>query len=150
MLLLIIAMAINKKKIFYTMGEVCEMFDLPASTVRFWTNKIPALKTKKNAKGNRIFTLDNIETFKVLYNLIKERGMTIAGAQQYLANSKSIKEEVSIIEMLQDVKASLLDIRNELDTIIGKKEEIVIKTYEEDVQEAERNRYFEPTIFDIF
>lgn len=130
------------------MGEVCEMFDLPASTVRFWTNNITALKTKKNAKGNRLFTPENIETFKIIYNLIKERGMTIAGAQQYLASSKSIKKEVSVIEMLQTVRASLVDIRNELDTEISQKNAIVIRSTEEETPEIP-SKYYEPTIFDI-
>lgn len=138
----------TKKKLFYTMGEVCEMFDLPASTVRFWTNNISVLKTKKNAKGNRLFTPENLDNFRILYNLIKERGMTIAGAEQYFNSQKSLKKEVSIIEMLQNVKSSLLDIRNELDTQISKQNEIVIKSNEEDIYEVP-TKYYEPTIFDI-
>lgn len=142
-------MAAAKKKIYYTMGEVCEMFDLPASTVRYWTNNISALKTKKNAKGNRLFTNENIDNFKVLYNLIKERGMTIAGAQQYFLSTKAIKKEVSVIEMLQNVRASLLDIRNELDTQIENQNAIVIKSNEEDMPATIPGKYYEPTIFDI-
>ncbi|MEG2727811.1 MAG: MerR family transcriptional regulator [Mucinivorans sp.] len=104
-------------KIYYSMGQVCEMFDLPASTIRFWETRFTTLRPKKNAKGNRLFSADDIETLKLIYHLTKEKKMTLSGAQKFLMQKRvAAKGEMSLVEMLQKVKATLLEIRQELES----------------------------------
>lgn len=152
-------MALKSKtntKILYPMGEVCEMFDLPASTIRFWEKNFTQIKPRKNAKGNRLFTPDDIETLKVIYHLVKEKGMTLSGADKYLRDNKvAAKKESSIVEILQHVRAVLLDIRTEINTYEKQlADEIVIPEQEADAPEQQptspdKPHYYEPTLFDM-
>lgn len=68
------------KKLFYSMGEVAEMFDVNASLIRFWETKFDILRPQKNKKGNRLFSPADVENLKLIYHLVKERGMTLDGA----------------------------------------------------------------------
>lgn len=68
------------KKLFYSMGEVSEMFDVNASLIRFWETKFDILRPQKNKKGNRLFSPADVENLKLIYHLVKERGMTLDGA----------------------------------------------------------------------
>lgn len=112
------------------MGQVCEMFDLPASTIRFWETRFAVLRPKKNAKGNRLFTPDDIENLKLIYHLTKEKKMTLSGAEKFLMQKRvAAKGEMSLVEVLQKVRATLLEIRQELDTAEKRDEkEVVIKS----------------------
>ena len=135
------------------MGEVCEMLDIPASTVRFWESNTKVLSPRKNNKGNRQFTADDVATLKILYNLIKERGMTIAGAEQKILSERmSLKKSVSTIELLQQVRASLVTIRDEIKTSIENKKGVtLVNNDEEDAdsspKEKTKAKVNEPTLF---
>ena len=72
------------KKLFYSMGEVSEMFDVNPSLIRHWESKFEVLKPQKNKKGNRMFTPEDVENLKLIYHLVKERGMTLDGARRAL------------------------------------------------------------------
>lgn len=105
----------NSKKIYYTMGEVAEMFDVNASLIRFWEQKFDILKPDKNKKGNRLFTPTDVENLKLIYHLVKENGMTLAGAEKKLKeNREGVTKNLEIIEKLQGVKALLLEVKQEL------------------------------------
>ena len=115
------------------MGEVCEMLDIPASTVRFWESNSKVLSPKKNNKGNRLFTPDEVTTLKIMYHLIRERKMTIAGAEQkILSDRMALKKDVSAIELLQQVRASLVTIRDEIKTSIENKTGVTLINNDED------------------
>lgn len=84
-------------KLYYTIGEVSEMFDVNASLVRFWEKEFDIIKPKKNKKGNRLFTAEDIDNFKVIYNLVKEQGLTLEGAKKYLKeNRTTVKHELKV------------------------------------------------------
>ena len=103
------------KKIYYSMGEVSEMFDVNPSLIRFWEQKFSILKPEKNKKGNRLFTQQDVDNLKLIYHLVKENGMTLAGAQKRLKeNREGLERNLEIIERLQAVKALLLEVRQEL------------------------------------
>jgi len=70
------------EKIFYSMGEVAEMFDVNQSLIRHWESQFGVLKPKRNKKGNRLFSPQDVENLKLIYHLVKERGMTLEGAQR--------------------------------------------------------------------
>lgn len=72
------------EKRYYKIGEVADAFGVNASLIRFWEKEFKVIKPKKNAKGNRLFTKEDIENFKLIYNLVKERGFTLDGAKQKL------------------------------------------------------------------
>ena len=79
------------KKLFYSMGEVSEMFDVNASLIRFWETKFDILRPQKNKKGNRLFSPADVENLKLIYHLVKERGMTLDGAARCLKQNKGSK-----------------------------------------------------------
>lgn len=119
------------KKIYYSMGEVSEMFDVNPSLIRFWEQKFSILKPEKNKKGNRLFTQQDVDNLKLIYHLVKENGMTLAGAQKRLKeNREGIERNLEIIERLQTIKAMLLEVRQQLKTGGGNAVEIIV---EEDV-----------------
>ena len=82
----------KSRKIYYTMGEVSEMFDVRPSLIRFWEQKFDILKPDKNRKGNRLFTPKDVENLKLIYHLVKENGMTLAGAAKRLRENKKGEE----------------------------------------------------------
>ena len=102
-------------KLLYTMGEVTEMFDVNASLIRYWESKFDCIKPQKNKKGNRLFTPSDIENFKLIYHLVKEKGMTLEGANNTMKRrGKKLHEEVSILERLQSIRAMLVEVRESL------------------------------------
>lgn len=116
------------KKIYYSMGEVSEMFDVNPSLIRFWEQKFTILKPDKNKKGNRLFTQQDVDNLKLIYHLVKENGMTLAGAQKRLKeNREGIERNLEIIERLQGVKALLLEVRQELKSADSDDLEIVVE-----------------------
>ncbi len=106
------------EKIFYSMGEVAEMFDVNQSLIRHWESQFGVLKPKRNKKGNRLFSPQDVENLKLIYHLVKERGMTLEGAKRALkrphGESDGMKREVELMERLQRIRALLVEVREEL------------------------------------
>ena len=102
-------------KRYYSIGEIAKAFDVNASLIRFWDKEFEALKPKKNAKGNRRFTPEDVRNLKLIFNLVKERGYTLEGAKTYLKkqDQKSL-DNFEIISKLENVKNELLKIKNQL------------------------------------
>jgi DNA-binding transcriptional MerR regulator len=104
------------EKRYYKIGEVAKAFDVNASLIRFWEGEFDIIKPKKNAKGNRLFTQQDIENFKLIYNLVKERGFTLDGAKQKLKQDpEKVVSNQEIISRLEAVKAELIKIKNQLE-----------------------------------
>ncbi|MCL1821336.1 MAG: MerR family transcriptional regulator [Prolixibacteraceae bacterium] len=104
------------EKAYYTISEVAQMFDVNASLIRHWDREFPSLKPAKNKKGNRLFTPSAVEHFRLIYHLVKERGMTLKGAQQLLAKNKDgATKSFEVTKMLTQIKDQLIGISNELD-----------------------------------
>ena len=103
------------EKRYYKIGEVAKAFNVNTSLIRFWEKEFDIIKPKKNAKGNRLFTSDDIVNFKLIFNLVKERGFTLDGAKQKLKkNPDSTIFNYEIISRLEAVKAELVKIKNQL------------------------------------
>ena len=103
------------EKIFYSIGEVAEVIGENLSLIRYWENQFDALKPQKNKKGTRLFSKEDIETVKLIHHLVKERGLTLKGAQQKLKDNR--EETISnfeIVQRLKDVRRQLVEIRDEL------------------------------------
>ncbi|HBY70301.1 MAG TPA: transcriptional regulator [Flavobacteriaceae bacterium] len=103
------------EKRYYSIGEVAEAFDVNTSLIRFWEKEFDALKPKKNAKGNRKFTQEDIKNLEFIYHLVKERGFTLEGAKTHLKeNKQKTLSRFEIIRKLETVKAELLKIKDQL------------------------------------
>ena len=105
------------KKIYYSIGEVAEMFDVNRSLIRHWESKFDCIKPTKNKKGNRLFTASDIEKLKQIYHLVKEQGMTLEGANKVLKRSgkdKGLSRDTELLERLQKIRAALEEVRQEL------------------------------------
>lgn len=97
------------------MGEVTAMFGVNASQIRFYEREFDIIQPKKNKKGNRLFTPDDITNLKIIFNLVKEKGYTLQGARDYLRNNKNeARENQRVIDSLQRLKAFLLEVRDSL------------------------------------
>ena len=103
------------EKIYYSIGEVAEMFKVNTSLIRFWEKEFDIIKPRKNKKGNRLFTKQDINNFHLIYNLVKERGLTLKGAQKKLKeNKEDTINNYEIIKSLKNIRQMLLEIREEL------------------------------------
>ena len=103
------------EKVFFSISEVAELFGVNTSNIRFWENEFDILKPNKNAKGNRMFTKEDIDNLKIIYHLLKEKGMTIKGAQKKLKeNKEDTIQNFEVVSKLQEIKQMLLDIKEEL------------------------------------
>lgn len=125
-----------EKKLYYTMGEVAEMFDVKASLIRHWESKFSCLRPHKNKKGNRLFSADDIERLKQIYHLVKERGMTLEGANKVMrasAKAADLSRDTEMLERLQRIRAALVEVREELKLGVG--EQIVESDIDEPVAE---------------
>lgn len=101
-------------KLYYSIGEVANAFNVNTSLIRYWEQEFPILKPKKNKKGNRYFTPEDIKNLKIIYHLVKEKGYTLDGARIALVTNEKIKEQVSIIDRLEFVKSELNKLKNSL------------------------------------
>lgn len=112
-------------KIYYSMGEVAEMFDVNQSLIRHWESKFDCLRPHKNKRGNRMFSADDVEKLKQIYHLVKERGMTLEGARKVMrgASGKELARETELLERLQRIRSALVEVREELKA--GDDEQIV-------------------------
>jgi len=102
-------------KRYYKIGEVAKAFGVNSSLIRFWDKEFEIINPKKNAKGDRLFTKEDVNNFKIIYNLVKERGFTLDGAKQKLKkNPTKVVSNQEIISRLEAVKAELIKIKNQL------------------------------------
>ena len=103
------------EKLYYSMGEVTEMFDVEPSLIRYWCSQFSCLRPKRNAKGNRLFSKQDIERLKRIHHLLKEKKMTIEGAQKAMRKRNIEAEEkdsdVALLEQLQLLRSMLVEMR---------------------------------------
>ena len=102
-------------KLYYSIGEVAEMFGVNTSLIRFWEKEFDVIKPHKNKKGNRQFTKADVDNFHLIYHLVKEKGMTLKGAQQQHKKRKDETElHFEVIKRLKGIKEELLSIKSQL------------------------------------
>jgi len=103
------------EKRYYKIGEVAKAFGLNTSHIRFWEKEFDILKPKKNNKGNRLFTQEDLKNLKLIYYLVKEKGFTLEGAKSKMKeNPKNVKSNHDIIMRLETIKAELIKIKNQI------------------------------------
>ena len=132
------------EKLYYSMSEVAEMFDVNQSLIRYWESKFDCLRPKKNKKGNRMFRPEDIEHFKMIYHLVKECGMTLDGAKRAMKQQGTgeVSRNAELLERLQSVRSMLVEVREILkdggDSVLldEEDEEDAVLTTDEDAAEA--------------
>ncbi|WP_158974395.1 MerR family transcriptional regulator [Cellulophaga sp. L1A9] len=103
------------EKRYYGIGEIAKAFEVNTSLIRFWEKEFDVLQPKKNAKGNRKFTPQDVKNLQLIYHLVKERGFTLEGAKTHLKENKSqTLSKFDIISKLEGIKAELVKIKNQL------------------------------------
>jgi len=104
------------EKLYYTIGEVADMFGVNTSLIRYWEKEFDIIKPKKNKKGNRLFTQKDIDNFHIIYHLVKERGMTLKGARKKMKENKEEEEyKFEILKSLEEIRHTLLRVRETME-----------------------------------
>lgn len=102
-------------KLYHSIGEVAKMFNVNASLIRFWEKEFDIIRPKKNKKGDRVFSNEDVENFRIIYHLVKERGYTLQGAKEKLKkNKQDTFDSVEMVKSLEKVKAFLLEMKKAL------------------------------------
>lgn len=103
-------------KYLYTIGEVAEILGESTSLVRFWANEFPKfIKPERNAKGNRLFKKEDVETFKYIHMLVKVEGLTLEGAAKRLkGDRKDVINKMKVLESLRRIRQQLSEIRADI------------------------------------
>ena len=103
------------EKLYYSIGEVAEIIDVPVSTVRFWENEFEILRPMKNKKGNRMFTPQDLRNLKLIHHLLKVEGMTLPGAKKRISGKwEDTDYKLEINESLEKIKSLLTDLRDNI------------------------------------
>ena len=103
-------------KLYYSIGEVADKFNVNVSHIRFWTNEFTVLKPTKNNKGNRLYSPEDIEKIRRIHELVKVQGFTLKGAQAKLkVEKKETKSKEPLVKSLQKIRRSLLEIQSKLE-----------------------------------
>jgi len=102
-------------KIYYSIGEISKILKLNTSLIRFWEKEFEIIKPKKNLRGNRVFTKNDLENIRLIHHLLKEKKYTIQGAKKKIRENKDgAKKNLAIIQNLKDIRNDLTKIRDEL------------------------------------
>jgi DNA-binding transcriptional MerR regulator len=103
------------EKIYYSIGEVAEQFNVAPSLIRFWESEFDLIQPKKNRKGNRQFTREDIENVRTIYHLVKQKGFTLQGAKEMLKNdTQSVRDKMEMYESLKKIRQFLVEVRDKL------------------------------------
>ncbi|MFN2428590.1 MAG: MerR family transcriptional regulator [Cryomorphaceae bacterium] len=103
------------EKLYYSIGEVSELFGVNNSLIRFWEKEFDIIQPKKNKKGNRLFTKRDIDNLKIIHHLVKERGYTLQGAKDKLKDNKDeVAENVEVVKRLENIRSFLMEIKKSL------------------------------------
>ena len=103
------------EKIYYSIGEVAEQFNVAPSLIRFWESEFDLIQPKKNRKGNRQFTKEDIENVRTIYHLVKQKGFTLQGAKEVLKNNtQTVRDKMETYESLKKIRQFLVEVRDKL------------------------------------
>lgn len=103
------------EKKYYSIGEVASIFKVAPSLIRYWEGEFDIIKPKKDKKGNRRFTKDDIEKIRFIYQLVKVKGYTLQGAQEVIKkDQEKVIDKASLVDKLHQIKRFLIEIRDSM------------------------------------
>ena len=107
---------VDSSKLYYNIGEVSAMFGVNASLIRFWEKEFDVIQPRKNAKGNRYFTQQDIDNIALVHHYVKERRLTLEGARQKIKENRNDAEHnFQIVQSLKKIRDMLLEIKENFD-----------------------------------
>ena len=112
-------------KLYYSISEVAQMFDVNESLLRFWEKEFPQLSPKKGSRGVRQYRKEDIETVKLIYHLVKERGMTLPGARQRMKDNKELSED-DLKRVEKEIDGLMSKMQTQIDEAFKAKEKDVL------------------------
>lgn len=119
-------------KLYYSISEVAAMINVNESLLRFWEKEFPQLNPKKGGRGIRQYRKEDVETVKLIYHLVKERGMTLPGARQRMKDNKGVTlRNFEIVERLKSLREELVEMRDALDAFTYEQVETLKETLQE-------------------
>lgn len=102
-------------KLYYSIGEVAELFEVNPSLIRYWEKEFDILKPAKNRKGNRVYTKEDLDQLRIIYHLVKEKGYTLQGARDKISQNRGdVARDMEIIQTLNRLKEFLLELKKDL------------------------------------
>ncbi len=108
--------SLDKK--YYRIREVADILNIPASTLRFWENKFTIISPKRNETNRRLYTSSDIEIIRLVYYLVKEKGMKLEAAQAEIRrNRTNVSKRVEVIDRLRAIRAEIVKMKSEIDKI---------------------------------
>ena len=99
------------KKLYYSISEVAEWFNVNPSLLRFWESEFDILQPRKNKKGDRFFSPTEIKKIELIHHLLRNRKFTIPGAKEYLKKNKNAEQQHNLVQSLQQIKSFLLELK---------------------------------------
>jgi len=106
----------DPSKLFYSISEVSDMFGVNTSLIRFWEKEFDIIKPRKNAKGNRLFTQQDIDNIALVHHYVKERRLTLEGARQKIKQNRNDAEHTfQIVQSLKNIRAMLVELKDNID-----------------------------------
>jgi len=106
---------IKREKLFYSIGEVADMLGVQTSAVRYWEKEFDILRPRKNRKGNRLFTPEDLKNLKIIHHLLKEKGMTISGVKKRMKeNPESLDKNLEVTRVLGNIRDMLIEMRDNI------------------------------------
>ncbi len=111
-------MSPKQQKLYYSIKEVAQMFDVNDSALRFWEKEFSSINPRKNEKGTRFYKEEDIEAIRIVHYLLKEQGLTLAGAKKRLKeNKEDVIRQVEIVNKLKQIRAELLHLKAAFDRL---------------------------------
>ncbi|HSV88941.1 MAG TPA: MerR family transcriptional regulator [Bacteroidales bacterium] len=105
----------NPERVYYSIGELARKFNVNTSLIRFWEKEFDILKPRKNKKGTRYFTPQDVDNFHMIYHLVKIKGYTLQGVKELLKSEpEEVKRDFEIVKSLDKIQKFLLALQKEL------------------------------------
>jgi len=108
----------KQEKMFYSIKEVADMFNVNQSLLRYWEKEFPSIKPAKTDKDTRLYRKEDVEEIRLIYHLVKEKGLTLRGAKQKLKENRSaVIQTGEIINRLKNIRIELMRLKTEFDEL---------------------------------
>lgn len=108
--------SLDKK--YYRIREVADILNIPASTLRFWENQFTIINPKRTDTNRRLYSPSDIETIRLVYYLVKEKGMKLEAAQAEIRRNRSnVSKRIEVIDRLRAIRAEIVRMKSEIDKI---------------------------------
>lgn len=110
---------LNEEKLYYSIGEVADMFGVSKSLIRYWETEFTILKPHKNSKGDRRFTKENLDQLQLIFDLVKNRGFTIDGAKNEIKQNRDVlKQKQALLHKLIHLKNEIIKFKDSLNSLV--------------------------------